>query len=582
MPGAAAQDNGANDISDSTAVVLARADSARAKLVQPPGEYRGIRAMDVIRAPFQIFGAGLALGLGGVGITYKIADRFLIEPAIDVRNALIPVGIDVRVGSLGSRSSLAPVIRYEGLSPFFAEVGYSLRQYQLYRAGVALGARLGFSVEGAGSYRRLREPQFWGIGPDSREEYRSDYAMDVTDAIGTARWSSADRELTFIADGGWERTLTAPGWDDGRPDTQELFGAASLFGLDETVEFARVGGRAELDLTSLLDLHLRGFFASAAFNHYEGVGGTTSSFEQVAGDARVFVPVNERTVLALRVIAEDHLGESGHGVPFTHLARLGDDRGLRGYSGRRFQDLAAAAGQLEWRYEVYWHPGFPALPRGRVRIRGRGDGRSLAFRDPVSQLHVTPGMGLRLHEQGQEHRRGLPQHRRRRPARGPPDREQLLMMRLTNVVSLVRRTLGRGYSPPRRWARAAPRPCPRSRCGPSPSPGPTRFHSRAGDPLRRARFARAHRAHPLRPVGARARSKEGESLNRTHFDDVVSSAWWERRMGYRAISPEELARGHLSKGAAPDMEGDAQGALRQGDGVTPGFVMEDAKGDATS
>jgi hypothetical protein len=75
------------------------------------------------------------------------------------------------------------------------------------------------------------------------------------------------------------------------------------------------------------------------------------------------------------------------------------------------------------------------------------------------------------------------------------------------------------------------------------------------------------------------RVSEGEALNRTHFDDVVSSAWWERRLGYRDISPEELARGHISPGAAPDVEGTLKVRSAKADGVTPGFVMEDAKGD---
>src|SRR5687767_14389546 len=71
----AAQDNGANEPVDSLSLVLARADSARARLVQPPGEYGGIRAMDVIRIPFQLFGAGMALGLAGVGGTYYVLDK---------------------------------------------------------------------------------------------------------------------------------------------------------------------------------------------------------------------------------------------------------------------------------------------------------------------------------------------------------------------------------------------------------------------------------------------------------------------------------------------------------------------------
>src|SRR6185436_761467 len=48
---------------------------------------------------------------------------------------------------------------------------------------------------------------------------------------------------------------------------------------------------------------------------------------------------------------------------------------------------------------------------------------------------------------------------------------------------------------------------------------------------------------------------EGEALNVTHDDDVVSSSWWERRMGYRMISPAELARGPGSPEGAPATDG---------------------------
>jgi hypothetical protein len=75
------------------------------------------------------------------------------------------------------------------------------------------------------------------------------------------------------------------------------------------------------------------------------------------------------------------------------------------------------------------------------------------------------------------------------------------------------------------------------------------------------------------------RVSEGEALNRTHFDDVVSSAWWERRMGYESISPDRMARGHLARDGAPDTNGVLKVRSGKVDGVTPGFVVEDAKGD---
>lgn len=72
---------------------------------------------------------------------------------------------------------------------------------------------------------------------------------------------------------------------------------------------------------------------------------------------------------------------------------------------------------------------------------------------------------------------------------------------------------------------------------------------------------------------------EGEALNRTHMDDVVSSAWWERRMGYRDISPAELARGSAPPQDAPATDGTLTVKGAKIGGVTAGFVMEDAKGD---
>ncbi len=71
---------------------------------------------------------------------------------------------------------------------------------------------------------------------------------------------------------------------------------------------------------------------------------------------------------------------------------------------------------------------------------------------------------------------------------------------------------------------------------------------------------------------------EGESLNLTHDDDVVSSAWWERRVGYRRITPEDLALGPTSAENAPATSGPLEIKSVKTDGVTPGFTMKDANG----
>ncbi|MDT8437163.1 MAG: hypothetical protein RRA92_10470, partial [Gemmatimonadota bacterium] len=69
---------------------------------------------------------------------------------------------------------------------------------------------------------------------------------------------------------------------------------------------------------------------------------------------------------------------------------------------------------------------------------------------------------------------------------------------------------------------------------------------------------------------------EQEAVNLTRFDDVVSSSWFERRNGYRDMTPEEVARGPVTSGP------DTSGVLRivgLSTGRTPGFTVEDDRGD---
>jgi hypothetical protein len=72
---------------------------------------------------------------------------------------------------------------------------------------------------------------------------------------------------------------------------------------------------------------------------------------------------------------------------------------------------------------------------------------------------------------------------------------------------------------------------------------------------------------------------EGEALNVTHHDDVVSSAWWERRLGYRRISPAELAIGPAPADEAPADSGPLTVKAAKTEGVTPGFTLKDARGN---
>jgi hypothetical protein len=190
------------------------------------------------------------------------------------------------------------------------------------------------------------------------------------------------------------------GWDSSRPNASDVFDSGLLFGLDDRTEYLRVGAGALLDRTHVESLQVRGSSLRGDWQYYQGLNGTASSFHRVAGDARLFVPANDRQLLALRLLAEDHLGEREDGVPFTHLARLGDEEGLRGFSGRRFRDRALLAAQVEWRYEVAWHPGFAELGIEGFAFADVGAVGSSLGAIGRSDFRATPGIGLRFVDRG--------------------------------------------------------------------------------------------------------------------------------------------------------------------------------------
>ncbi len=69
-----------------------------------------------------------------------------------------------------------------------------------------------------------------------------------------------------------------------------------------------------------------------------------------------------------------------------------------------------------------------------------------------------------------------------------------------------------------------------------------------------------------------------EAQNVTHFDDVVSSAWFEHRNGRDRMTPEEVHRG-ASTVTGPDTSRTIEVIAGKAQGISPGFTVRDARGD---
>lgn len=398
-PGAAplrAQDGDRTAEDRARAEAVARADSIRATLVQPPGE-RGFGTDDLVRVPFRLLGAALTMAALPPLAAYALVTETGLDRVVTTARArLHAADVDARPDFIGSRSWPALVVRYDGVSPFFVEGGVSLRGYTLARAGLELGDTLrGGGL--AATHHRLRELHTWGIGMDAPYETRSDYAR-TRRMLEVGAWTALAPSMRLRLDGGWEEDEVARGSDESRRDLQNAPFAGELFGVAEETSYWRGGAALELDRTRARALQLVGYRVLGRYDVLRGAGQTDSDFQRVQADARMYLPFTGRHLLAARLLAEDHLAEGGQGVPFYRLAMLGDDDGLRGYTSRRFRDRALLAAMIEWRYEIWFHPGDEQYRlEGFAFVDHGGVGPSLS---EVEAFETTPGLGIRFIDRG--------------------------------------------------------------------------------------------------------------------------------------------------------------------------------------
>lgn len=391
------------------------ADALRAAAERPPGSHP-FDAWDAASLPLDV--AFLPVRLVSEGIEFLAGEAFRPRQAGFLTKAYRSVrrwGLDLDVESVGPRSGPGLEARLERFDPFFVWSAMTVRTSQVHRVGFAFGdpvslvtdvelgdpLELGEPPEGgerwglevAGGFRRFAEPHFWGVGPAARAADESDFRWDQWRVAAAGSYRT--RHLGFRAGIGWEENQVAAGLDGSTPNLTDRLDAADLFGADERTRFLRLELRGVLDFTRWEELQQRGFRAEAGPTFFRGVGGTPSDFVRWDVVATGYLPVNRRQQFVLHGIGVSHSGVSGRGIPFTHLASLGGDRGLRGFSSDRFRDRHMAALMTEWRYEIWREK------HGNVRLEGLAfvDAGTVApeldrFSD--ADLKTSWGLGARL------------------------------------------------------------------------------------------------------------------------------------------------------------------------------------------
>jgi hypothetical protein len=328
------------DVVEKTTEPRTRAAEARAKR-----EAKAIALVPVQRTKVEAF-------------LYKVDEDLILQRIFNP-----PRGFHVRLGGVGDGGGFGGGAGYRFTSvPFNFQTsaaasrkGYFIAEGSLRFPGTQSESLYTWAngpyVEVYGRRRESPREDFFGLGPDSLEADRSNYAQ--RDTLVRATPAIRYGYLITGVNLGYFNPSIGSGTDENLPSTDEVFAPDEIPGLEVQpafgvvepfVEFAtldraiedRAGGRYRVTFTRYNDRDLDQF-----------------SFSQWNVDLRQFIPfVRDTHTVALRAWASSSDPLDGDSVPFYLQPTLGGSQSLRGYRSLRFRDRSALLLQGEYRWRI--------------------------------------------------------------------------------------------------------------------------------------------------------------------------------------------------------------------------------------
>jgi hypothetical protein len=292
-------------------------------------------------------------------------------------------GVSPDVGTLGQGSGVAVGATYFGSNvgprgvDLEASSGFSIRGYEVYElriggldgrdgrttlrpADAHVATQFDSTPDGTHGpavyldvrYRHSPLHRYFGAGPDSREADHTSFLMrgasyDLVTEYQPRRW------LGLAARGGLLDLDVGAGGDPRHPSTELAFTDLSAPGLARQPRFLHLGTAVTLDGRDSAAAPRSGGMAGVMFSRFQSLGGSEEDFSRAALDARYFVPVSSRSVVALRMLTSSDFAVDSGRVPFYLQQTLGGGDTLRGFQRARFRDRSLLHVSAEYRFDVH-------------------------------------------------------------------------------------------------------------------------------------------------------------------------------------------------------------------------------------
>jgi len=291
---------------------------------------------------------------------FKIEDSLLIE-----RWLAPPRGFHVRFGASqeGSGLGIGPGYRYFTDSfDFRTSAAASIKGYFVAEGAVRFPGtrqdsfftvRDGPFVEIYARRRDFPQEDFFGLGPDSRKEDRSNYALRDTFGRVTGGYRLG-RKVGFGASVGYLDPSTGAGTDTRMPSSTDLYPPGTVPGLNEPLpSFLVIEPYVEVKTIDRPYNEMSGGWYRFNFSRYNDRDFDRFSFDRWDLDLRQYFSFFEQSrTIALRAYVTSAKADEGQQVPFYLQPTLGGAATLRGFRSFRFRDESALLLQGEYRWRI--------------------------------------------------------------------------------------------------------------------------------------------------------------------------------------------------------------------------------------
>jgi outer membrane protein assembly factor BamA len=202
------------------------------------------------------------------------------------------------------------------------------------------------------AHRNISEMPYYGAGPESVKDGRSNYRLEDTN-IELRPGVRIYKGLRTAAIGSYLAVNTGPGHSSRYISTDAQFGPATAPGIDSQANFWRGGGLIEYDWRnrgSSSDATSGGKYG-AQYVRYLASGHSRNSFLRLDLDAEQYIPLfNHTRVIALRGASSLTTTRDTEVVPFYLQPTLGGPQTLRGYRFNRFygDNSTMVSGEYRW------------------------------------------------------------------------------------------------------------------------------------------------------------------------------------------------------------------------------------------